>query len=107
MGLAFAPRGGSGQVARGLAQSIAGVTLLCVDDGVQGGFEGAYASMDDTAYEREVERCVRALPRADLYHLHHLSPLNEAAHRVAPDTPVIGHLHGTELLMLEAIEEDP
>ena len=42
-----------------------------------------------------------------MLHLHHLTPLNEAAARVAPDVPVVGHLHGTELLMLEAIEEDP
>ena len=41
---------------------------------------------------------------ADVLHLHHLTPLNEAAARVAPGVPVVGHLHGTELLMLEAIE---
>ena len=33
--------------------------------------------------------------------------INAAAERVAPGVPVVGHLHGTELLMLEAIEEDP
>ena len=38
---------------------------------------------------------------ADVLHLHHLTPLHEAAARVAPDVPVVGHLHGTELLMLE------
>ena len=43
----------------------------------------------------------------DVLHLHHLTPINEAAARVAPDVPVVGHLHGTELLMLEAIEDDP
>ncbi|HEY3191086.1 MAG TPA: glycosyltransferase family 4 protein, partial [Solirubrobacteraceae bacterium] len=41
--------------------------------------------------------------RADVLHLHHLTPLHEAAARVAPDVPVLGHLHGTELLMLEEI----
>ena len=40
-----------------------------------------------------------------MLHLHHLTPLNGAAARVAPDVPVVGHLHGTELLMLEAIAE--
>jgi glycosyltransferase involved in cell wall biosynthesis len=40
-------------------------------------------------------------------HLHHLTPLNAAAARVAPEVPVVGHLHGTELLMLEAIARDP
>jgi glycosyltransferase involved in cell wall biosynthesis len=38
-------------------------------------------------------------------HLHHLTPLYEAAARVAPDVPIVGHLHGTELLMLEEIEQ--
>ena len=44
-----------------------------------------------------------APPDADALHLHHLTPIHEAASRVAPDVPVIGHLHGTELLMLEEI----
>jgi glycosyltransferase involved in cell wall biosynthesis len=44
---------------------------------------------------------------ADVLHLNHLTPLNEAAARVAPDVPVVGHLHGTELLMLEKILEEP
>jgi glycosyltransferase involved in cell wall biosynthesis len=44
---------------------------------------------------------------ADVLHLHHLTPLYEAAARVAPQVPIVGHLHGTELLLLEAIEEDP
>ena len=26
---------------------------------------------------------------------------------MAPEVPIVGHLHGTELLMLEAIENDP
>ena len=47
----------------------------------------------------------RARRGADVLHLHHLTPLNEAAARVAPGVPVVGHLHGTELLMLEAIED--
>ena len=42
-----------------------------------------------------------------MLHLHHLTPINAAAALVAPDVPVVGHLHGTELLMLEAIEADP
>src|SRR5260370_848094 len=44
---------------------------------------------------------------ADILHLHHLTPLNEAAARVAPHVPVVGHLHGTELLLLEAIASGP
>ena len=42
-----------------------------------------------------------------MLHLHHLTPIHEAAARVAPGVPIVGHLHGTELLMLEAIEADP
>ena len=40
---------------------------------------------------------------ADLLYLHHLSPLNEAAARACPDVPILGHVHGTELLMLERV----
>jgi glycosyltransferase involved in cell wall biosynthesis len=40
-------------------------------------------------------------------HLHHLTPLNAAAACVAPHVPVVGHLHGTELLMLDAIAQVP
>jgi glycosyltransferase involved in cell wall biosynthesis len=38
-------------------------------------------------------------------HLHHLTPLHDAAESVWPEVPVITHLHGTELLMLEQIEQ--
>lgn len=68
-----------------------------------------FAAVDDVAYERHVRAWSAALSKAgaaqaDVLHLHHLTPLNEAAARVAPHVPVIGHLHGTELLMLERIE---
>lgn len=68
-----------------------------------------FAALDDAACERQVTAWARALScagagRADVLHLHHLTPLNAAAARVAPEVPVIGHLHGTELLMLERIE---
>jgi glycosyltransferase involved in cell wall biosynthesis len=36
-------------------------------------------------------------------HLHHLTPINAAAGLAAPDVPIVGTLHGTELLMLEAL----
>ncbi|MET0817870.1 MAG: glycosyltransferase family 4 protein [Solirubrobacteraceae bacterium] len=71
-----------------------------------------FASLDDDEYERQVVPWCRALQSvgaadADVLHLHHLTPIHEAAHRVAPRVPVVGHLHGTELLMLEAIADDP
>jgi glycosyltransferase involved in cell wall biosynthesis len=71
-----------------------------------------FAMLDDDAYERQVtawERALTAVGAAtfDALHLHHLTPIHEAATRVAPGVPVIGHVHGTELLMLEAITAGP
>ena len=71
-----------------------------------------FATVDDAAYERIVATWERALADAgaadaSVLHLHHLTPVNEAAARAFPDRPVVGHLHGTELLMLEAIAEGP
>jgi glycosyltransferase involved in cell wall biosynthesis len=69
-------------------------------------------SLDDDTFEHHVRAWARALEDAgaagaDVLHLHHLTPINEAAARVAPDVPVVGHLHGTELLMLEEMERHP
>jgi oligopeptide/dipeptide ABC transporter ATP-binding protein len=69
-----------------------------------------FAALDDDEYERHVAAWARALDaagaaQADILHLHHLTPLNAAAAIVAPGVPVVGHLHGTELLRLEAIAE--
>jgi glycosyltransferase involved in cell wall biosynthesis len=71
-----------------------------------------FAMLDDDAYERLVTAWARALIAVgaadfDALHLHHLTPIHEAASRVAPGVPVIGHVHGTELLMLEAITAGP
>ena len=71
-----------------------------------------FASLDDGEYERQVVAWSRALQSvdaagADVLHLHHLTPIHEAASRVAPDVPIVGHLHGTELLMLESIAASP
>jgi glycosyltransferase involved in cell wall biosynthesis len=69
-----------------------------------------FASVDDETYEHLVEAWIGHLDRAgaadaDVLHLHHLTPINEAAARAFPDKPVIGHLHGTELLMLREIDK--
>src|SRR4051794_3904069 len=69
-----------------------------------------FAALDDEAFERHTAAWAHALEEAGaadhgVLHLHHLTPLHEAAARVAPGVPVVAHLHGTELLMLEAIEE--
>jgi glycosyltransferase involved in cell wall biosynthesis len=77
-----------------------------------GAADRVFACLDDAEAEQHVAAWARALQsagaaNADVLHLHHLTPLNEAAARVAPGVPIVGHLHGTELLMLEAIERDP
>jgi glycosyltransferase involved in cell wall biosynthesis len=71
-----------------------------------------FAKLDDDEYERQVRAWSQALVQAgareaDVLYLHHLTPINEAAARVAPEVPVIGHLHGTEMLMLEEIDRGP
>jgi glycosyltransferase involved in cell wall biosynthesis len=68
-----------------------------------------FAAVDDGAYERLVAAWSEALARAgaasaDVLHLHHLTPANEAALRAFPAVPVVGQLHGTELALLRAIE---
>ena len=68
-----------------------------------------FAAVDDPAHERLVAAWVEVLARAgagraDLLHLHHLTPANEAAARGFPSVPVLGQLHGTELAMLRLIE---
>jgi glycosyltransferase involved in cell wall biosynthesis len=68
-----------------------------------------FASLDDLDFQRQVRAWSDQLERAgaaaaDALYLHHLTPLNEAASGVAPHVPIVGHLHGTELLMLEQIE---
>ncbi|MFL5893787.1 MAG: glycosyltransferase family 4 protein [Thermoleophilaceae bacterium] len=71
-----------------------------------------FAKVGDDAYERLVAVWQRALEEggagdADVLHLNHLTPIHEAAMRSFPDVPRIGHLHGTELLMLRDIAEGP
>jgi glycosyltransferase involved in cell wall biosynthesis len=68
-----------------------------------------FATVDDDAYERLVDVWAEALDRAgaaraEVLHLHHLTPANEAARRAFPAVPVVGQLHGTELALLRAIE---
>jgi glycosyltransferase involved in cell wall biosynthesis len=70
------------------------------------------AGVDDHAYERLVSTWERQLATADagtaeVLHLHHLTPIHEAAERAFPGVPRVGHLHGTELLMLREIDEGP
>lgn len=71
-----------------------------------------FAGLDDDAYERQVAAWARELAaagaaEADVLHLHHLTPLHAAAARIAPGVPIVTHLHGTELLMLETLRDSP
>jgi len=42
--------------------------------------------------------------RADLFHLHHLTSQHDAVARRWPHVPLVAHLHGTEIKLIEAIE---
>jgi glycosyltransferase involved in cell wall biosynthesis len=73
-----------------------------------GAADRVFGALDDAAYQRQVDAWTRELRAvgaacADVLHLHHLTPLNAAAQVAAPGVPIVAHLHGTELLMLEAI----
>jgi glycosyltransferase involved in cell wall biosynthesis len=46
------------------------------------------------------------LARARILHLHHLTPIHAAAAVALGSLPVVTHLHGTELKMLDAIARD-
>jgi glycosyltransferase involved in cell wall biosynthesis len=70
-----------------------------------------FALIDDAEYQAHVSAWEHALRQTgasfDVLLLNHLTPLNEAARRVVPGIPIVGHLHGTELMLLEQIDEGP
>jgi glycosyltransferase involved in cell wall biosynthesis len=71
-----------------------------------------FGRVGEEAYERLVSAWIDHLGaagagEADILHLHHLTPLNEAAERVFPHVPRVGHVHGTEVLMLREIDDGP
>ena len=77
-----------------------------------GAQDRVFASLDDATFEHHAHAWARALAgagaqEADVLHLHHLTPIHAAAALAAPGVPIVGHLHGTELLMLDAIVADP
>jgi glycosyltransferase involved in cell wall biosynthesis len=78
----------------------------------EGAADRVFAKVDDAGFERLVDAWSEALEAAgaadaDVIHLNHLTPMHAAAARVAPGVPVVTHVHGTELLMLEAIASGP
>jgi glycosyltransferase involved in cell wall biosynthesis len=77
-----------------------------------GGPDRVFAAVDDAAYERLVAAWTGALAcagaaRADLLHLHHLTPAHEAALRAFPWVPIVGQLHGTEAAFLRRLRAGP
>ena len=82
--------------------------LPTYEEGASAG-ERLIARVDERSYERIVEAWIVALRRAcsqgvDILHLHHLTPIHEAALRAFADVPIVTQLHGTELALLERIE---
>jgi hypothetical protein len=67
------------------------------------------AALGDDVYAHLVEEWTRILAApgvlddVEVAHLHHLTPVHEALDRVRPHLPVVPHLHGTELLMLDRL----
>src|ERR1700754_641849 len=72
-------------------------------DPVLSSFDERRLRLQVDAWARELE--LAAAGGVDRLYLHHLTPLDEAAALALPGVPIIGHIHGTELLMLEAVEE--
>jgi glycosyltransferase involved in cell wall biosynthesis len=71
-----------------------------------------FASLDEAEFQGQVQAWSDELEEAgaaaaDVLYIHHLTPMNEAAAGVAHGVPIVGHLHGTELLMMEQIEQGP
>ena len=69
-----------------------------------------FAAVSPEVAARQVDSWRRLFLSVDSFqpevlHLHHLTPLHDAAEQVWPQVPVVTHLHGTELLMLEHIEQ--
>ena len=68
-----------------------------------------FFDLDEAAFTRQVESWKRFFSSARctpaLMHLHHLTPMHEAVHQLWPHVPVVTHLHGTELKMLESTYE--
>ena len=71
-----------------------------------------FFDLDDTAYDGQVASWTRFLARhtADapaIVHLHHLTPIHQAIRDLWPTVPIITHLHGTELKMIDGLGPVP
>jgi D-inositol-3-phosphate glycosyltransferase len=68
-----------------------------------------FAALDRRQTEIQIEAWGDVLERAgfagvDVIHLHHLTPMHDAAARRFPDRPLVTHLHGTDLKMLDRVD---
>lgn len=68
-----------------------------------------FTDLDDEEARLQVEAWGDALAlaggdRTGLFHLHHLTPLHMAVAERWPDAPVVTHLHGTELKMIDRLD---
>ena len=75
----------------------------------RGAPDPVFAALGPEQAEAQVSAWTGVLERAgfdhvDVLHLHHLTPMHEAAARLCPERPLVTHLHGTELKMLDRIE---
>lgn len=64
-----------------------------------------FASLGDAEHRRQVavwRSLLERVAESDLYHVHHLTHVNDAITAVS-DRPVVVHLHGTELKMMDEI----
>jgi glycosyltransferase involved in cell wall biosynthesis len=91
------------------AVDLAAEHLLASYEDRPGAPDAVFAALSDADADRLAAAWADALAAAggagaDVLHLNHLTPLHAAAELVAPQTPVVSHLHGTELLMLERID---
>lgn len=71
----------------------------------------SFAQVSAEQGEHAIEAWVQLLRDTDaldgvvVAHLHHLTPLHAAVRRLAPELPIVTHLHGTELKFLAAAQE--
>lgn len=83
--------------------------LLASYEDRPGAPDAVFAALSDAEADRLAAAWAEALQAAggadaDVLHLNHLTPLHAAAELIAPRVPIVSHLHGTELLMLERID---
>lgn len=71
-----------------------------------------FASLDDTAAAAQVDAwssllAASAWGRDPVFHLHHLTQLQQVAEQCFPTTPRVTHLHGTDLKFIARAISDP